>query len=124
MYTIKGTLKLIRPTQQVSEKFKKREFVLTDNSSQYPQHISLQATQEKCELLNGFNEGDEVEVGFYLRGREWTDKNTGQVKFFNSLDAYKISKVGANTSTPSENFDYASTPEANAAAGVDDDLPF
>ncbi|MFZ5552316.1 MAG: DUF3127 domain-containing protein [Bacteroidota bacterium] len=125
MYTIKGTIKLIRATQQVSEKFRKREFVLTDNSSQYPQHISIQATQDKCDLLNAFNEGDEVEVGFYLRGREWQDKNTGQIKYFNSIDAFKISKVNTTSvSTPAENFDYSQMPEANAAANVDDDLPF
>ena len=47
MFNITGTLKVKSNEQQVSEKFRKREFVITDNSSQYPQHISFQLTQDK-----------------------------------------------------------------------------
>ena len=42
-YDLDGTLIIIKDTQQVSEKFKKREFVVkTDESSPYPQLIPLQ----------------------------------------------------------------------------------
>ena len=48
-------IKVINPTQQVSEKFSKREFVVTDSSNgNYPQDILFQATQDKCPLLDGF----------------------------------------------------------------------
>ena len=89
MYTLKGEVKVISETRQVSEKFKLREFVITDASGQYPQVIQFQASQDKVDLLDNFNPGDQVEVSFNLRGREWTNPQ-GEVKVFNTLDAWKI----------------------------------
>jgi len=47
MYKLSGTIKVINPTVQVSEKFSKREFVVTDSASMYPQEIMFQSTQDK-----------------------------------------------------------------------------
>ena len=86
---ITGILKVKNDAEQVSDKFRKREFVLTDNSSQYPQHISFQLTQDKCGLIDAISVGSEIKVHFNLRGREWTSpKNEG--KHFNTLDAWRI----------------------------------
>ena len=89
MFKIKGEIKVIGEAVQVTEKFKKREFVLIDDSSQYPQYINFQLVQDKCELIDGFQVGQCVEVNFNLRGREWTDKN-GIIKYFNTLDVWRI----------------------------------
>src|SRR3972149_2084198 len=86
---ITGILKVKGDAQQVSEKFKKREFVLTDNSSQYPQHISFQLTQDKCNLLDHYAVGTEIKVQFNLRGREWTSPKN-EIKYFNTLEAWRI----------------------------------
>ena len=51
---VKGKLKVKGSEQAISDRFRKREFVLTDDSSQYPQHISFQLTQDKCALLDAF----------------------------------------------------------------------
>lgn len=88
MYTLKGEVKVISETRQVSEKFKLREFVITTEGD-YPQVIQFQASQDKVDLLDNFNPGDQVEVSFNLRGREWTNPQ-GEVKVFNTLDAWKI----------------------------------
>jgi translation initiation factor IF-3 len=98
MFSITGTIKVKGNEQQVSEKFKKREFVITENSSQYPQHISFQLTQERCSLVENFKMGDEIKVFFNLRGREWTSPQN-EVKYFNSLEAWKVETV-AKTSSP------------------------
>jgi ribosomal 30S subunit maturation factor RimM len=95
MYTLKGELKVISDSAQVSEKFKKREFVVVDSSGQYPQTIQFQATQERCDLLDAFKVGQNVEVSFFLRGREWTSPKDGLVRVFNSLEAYKIDLLSA-----------------------------
>src|SRR3954465_15751957 len=106
---ITGILKVKGEAQQVSEKFRKREFVLSDNSSQYPQHILFQLTQDRCSLLDQYNVGDEIKVHFNLRGREWTNPQ-GEVKFFNSLEAWKLegraagSSASARSSEPAESF--------------------
>lgn len=119
---ITGRLKVKGNVQQVSDKFKKREFVLTDNSSQYPQYILFELTQDKCPLLDNFNEGDEVKVFFNLRGREWTNKE-GQVKYFNSLQAWKMEKMGSNA--PGNTADsFSEVPPPSYSSNEPDDLPF
>ena len=122
MLTFKGTLKLLFDTQQVSEKFRKREFVVMETGSPYPQEIIFQLVQEKVELLEGYNVGDEVEVSFNLRGRAWTNPRDGVTKYFNSLDAWKISRVGATTSQPVSNVKSVADVVVNETG--DDDLPF
>jgi hypothetical protein len=99
MMKVQGKLKLKIDTQVVSEKFSKREFVLTTND-QYPQDILFQLTQEKCNLLDGININQEIEVSFNLRGREWTSLQ-GEIKYFNTLEAWKIDTVnGTVVNTP------------------------
>ena len=126
-------IKLINPTQQVTEKFSKREFVVTDGlDSDYPQHIMLQATRDKCGLLDQFNVNDIVDVAINIRGREWTSPQ-GEVKYFNSIEALRIelaanqapsapstgsmSDFGINTSETNNNPLESSSEES-------DDLPF
>ncbi len=130
MYELKGLLKVKNETQQVSDKFKKREFVITDNSSQYPQQILFQLTQDRCGLLDGFNEGEELKVNFNIRGREWTSPS-GDVKYFVSLDVWRIEKEAtapiANTPPPVSEEPFTGNTAASTDSfidSVDDDLPF
>ena len=99
MFKIKGEIKAIGEAVQVTEKFKKRAFVLIDDSSQYPQYINFQLVQDKCELIDGFQIGQRIEVNFNLRGREWTDKN-GAIKYFNTLDVWRIVYEESSTEIP------------------------
>lgn len=117
---VKGKLKLKGNEQAVSERFRKREFVLLDDSTQYPQFISFQLTQDKCSLIDSVNPGDEIIVSFNLRGREWTSPK-GEVKYFNSLEAWRIEKAGT-ASTPDQH--YEPIPEQYGKGDVTDDLPF
>jgi hypothetical protein len=114
MLTLKGRLKVKKEEQVINDRFKKREFVITDEGSQYPQDILFQLTQDRTSLLDQFNEGDELNVFFNLRGREWTSP-TGEIKYFNTLDAWKI-ETGAAAA--------AAAPEASFEAPGDEDLPF
>jgi hypothetical protein len=132
MFKLSGIVKVVNPTVQVSEKFAKREFVVTDASSMYPQDIMFQSTQDKCSLLDNIQVNDQVEVSFNLRGREWTSPQ-GEVKYFNTLEAWRIDKVGANNGAgipqggPSAmSLDPVSSVTANQAnvESADDDLPF
>jgi hypothetical protein len=118
---ITGILKVKGESQQVSEKFKKRDFVLTDNSSQYPQHVSFQLTQDKCNLIDSYAIGSEIKVHFNLRGREWTSPQ-GEIKYFNTLEAWRIEGGAAATSTNTAGMTNVS--ETYTAASAEDDLPF
>lgn len=98
MFKLTGTVKVIKDTVQVTDSFSKREFVINDSSNMYPQDIMFESCQDKCSMMDGYKVGDSVEVSFNLRGREWTSPQ-GEVKYFNTLDAWRIE---AATLTPME----------------------
>ena len=123
MFNITGTIRVKGNEQQVSEKFKKREIVLTDNSSQYPQHISFQLTQDKCSIIENYKVGDEIKVFFNLRGREWTSPQN-EIKYFNSLEAWKVEAIAKSTSQNEPATMSAPPMQEFAPALTDDDLPF
>jgi len=85
-----GKIKLV---QEVVEKgtFKSRNVIVTTDE-QYPQNISVQFVQDKCEVLNGYNSGDNVKIGINLRGREWVNPQ-GESVYFNTIQGWNISKV-------------------------------
>lgn len=99
MFKIKATVKRVGQTAQVSEKFSKRELVVEIADDKYPQVVSFELTQDKCALLDNIIEGQEVEVSFSLRGREWTNDN-GDVRVFNTLNAFRVESGAAPTAAP------------------------
>jgi len=115
---VKGIIKHIGETQKVSDKFQKREIVITTEvNTPYPQHVQFQVTQDKCGVLSNFEIGDEVKAQFNLRGREWNGAEG--VKYFNTLEIWQISKEGGVSPQ------HQKTSEALASIKNDnDDLPF
>ena len=70
---IQGKIHTTFGAAQVTDRFRKREFVLgLDGASRYPQYVMFQLTGDRCDALDGFESGKEVGVEFSLRGREWT----------------------------------------------------
>jgi hypothetical protein len=131
MFKLTGTVKVINPTQVISEKFSKREFVI-ETQDQYPQLVMFQATQDKCSLLDNVQLSSQVEVSFNLKGREWTSP-AGEVKYFNTLEAWRIEKVGQANAMPAGGPSAmslgsdpipAATTSAVASNEEEDDLPF
>jgi hypothetical protein len=92
-----GRLHAIMDTEQKTERFRKRDFVveLADNP-RYPQYVQFQLTGDRCEALDGFSVGDAVKVEFSLRGREWTSPS-GEVRYFTSLDVWTVERADAGT---------------------------
>ncbi len=112
---IVGKIYEISEEQQVTESFRKREFVLEHTEkSLYTEYIKFELTNDRCDLLNDFKVGDEVEVGFNIRGRKWTDPE-GKVKYFVSLQAWKM-----NEYTGEKSSEDGAEPQLEA----EDDLPF
>lgn len=124
-FEVEGKLHRIFPTEQKSPSFQAREFVLEVPDGQYPQLVKFQAVQDRCTLLDNFNEGDRVKVSFDLRGREWNGK------YLTNLNAWRIETSGGAdpvTSGPADerfpadpfpNYSDSPPPPANM-----DDLPF
>ena len=115
MYNLKGEIKVINDEAQVTDSFKKREFVVIDSSGQYEQTILFQVVQDKCAELDNLNVGDVVSVDFFLRGREWTNPKDNKVSFFNSLDAWKVVASEITVEEPTNK---------QMSDDTDDDLPF
>ena len=90
---VAGKIVAIMPTQVVSEKFSKREFVV-ETPGQYPQQILFELTQDKCSVLDSLKVGQEVDVHLNIRGRSWQNPQ-GETKYFNTLEAWKIEVLGA-----------------------------
>ncbi|MEO9871272.1 DUF3127 domain-containing protein [Ekhidna sp.] len=120
--TVEGKIVEKYETQTVKETFKKREFVLEyAENPQYPEFVKFELIQSNCDQLDNLNVGDEVSVNFNLKGRKWTDPQ-GQVKYFNSLQAWRVDKKdasnqGADTPPPTQEW-------AKEDFSKDDDLPF
>lgn len=126
---VSGKIKMIGETQEFgSNGFKKREMVVTTNE-QYPQSIMIEFTQNNTALLDSYSVGDDVTVQINLRGREWTNPQ-GEVKYFNSVNGWRIAKGGGSAAPASEPAAMPNIPAPKAAdakgnsAEEEDDLPF
>lgn len=125
MSEVLGKVKVINPEQQVSASFKKRELVVTTDE-QYPQHILIEFTQDKCDLLSSYKTGDQVKVSINLRGREWVNPQ-GETRYFNSIQGWRIEKHQAQS--PSQAYENNNPPAPASFAppaneDEPDDLPF
>ena len=87
---IKGKLVEIFDTVQITETFKKREFIIQDNRNpEYPEFVKVELIQDKVSLLDDLKVGDEINVLINIKGRKWEDKE-GNIKYFNSIQGWKI----------------------------------
>jgi hypothetical protein len=105
--TIKGAIKLINPIKVISDKFSVREFVITTPDAKYPQDILFQTINDKMDVLESLGVGQQVEVSYNVRGREFNGR------YYNTLDAWKVEITGSKPSQPS-----------TQPIELDDDLPF
>ena len=112
-----GTVHEVKETQQISDTFCKREFILTDNDENYPKFIIFELVKDNVDLINGIKAGQEITVSFNLEGRLWMNPKTNEERCFNSLKAWKIEPVG-NAPAPKK------APKPKAPQGSADDLPF
>ncbi len=132
-YKAEGKIVKIFDTEQKSASFSAREFVIEVADGQYPQMVKFQLVQDKCSLVDDYNEGDEIEVEFDLRGREWNEK------YFTNLQAWRIGRAGESSggSSSGSSSNAPSAPSASPAsttpasvssssnaADFDDDIPF
>jgi hypothetical protein len=122
-----GRVRMVDQTKEVGTSgFKKRDIVVTTDE-QYPQHILVQFVQDKCELLNNYQVGDNVKIDVNLRGREWVNPQ-GETVYFNTIQGWRISKVQAEAPSapqmPPMPAAEAFEPATNFKEEEHDDLPF
>ena len=114
-YEATGPILAIMDTQQINDTFRKREFVVEVPDGNYPQAIKFQVVQDKTDMLDAFDVGDEVTVSFNLRGREFTRRSDGSKDYWINLDCWRLEKAGG---------DAGASPAGVADGGELDPPPF
>jgi hypothetical protein len=119
-----GRIKFIDETRAFGANgFRKREVVITTDE-QYPQHILVEFTQDKCDVLNSYKVGEAVKIGINLRGREWVNPQ-GETKYFNTIQAWNINRQNNQQPAPQEQQQtYQAEPYQENPDEEHDDLPF
>ena len=90
----RGKVILLDDTQQVSDRFKKREFVIeveNERNSDWNDFIKFQATQDRCDLFNDISVNEEINVHFNIKGRKW--EKDGKVNYFSNLECWRVEKL-------------------------------
>jgi hypothetical protein len=140
---VTGKLLVKYDAQQVSEKFKKREFVVElaeeINGNIYTNFAKMQLVQTKCDIIDRFKEGEVVKVSFNIKGNSYVDKKDGMTKYITNLDAWRVESASAapanpgNQAPPAYNNqaapantggNYNAAPNFNQSSEAVDDLPF
>lgn len=106
---VKGSIYKVEETMIVSDKFKKREFIVKVEGT-YPQFIPLQCTQDKIVMLDNLATGQNVNCHINLKGRLWNNPTSGEEKCFLTAECWKLELVGEIVN--------------KVAEGSKDDLPF
>lgn len=93
VFTVEGSVKSVEETRTVGQKDTKvREFVV-ETEEEYTQLLKFELFQEKCSLADDLSPGDQVNIYFSVRGRDW------QGKVYNSLRAFRV-EVSSPTNSP------------------------
>ncbi|HZY24630.1 MAG TPA: DUF3127 domain-containing protein [Bacteroidales bacterium] len=98
-FEITGKVIDISPVNQVSDKFKKREFVIekkeAGGSAVFIDYVKFQLIQDKCDLINESFLNEEVKIWFNLKGNKW--ERDGKINYFTNLDAWKIERTSSGS---------------------------
>lgn len=122
-YEITGKLVVRFDTVQRSENFKTREFVIEKtedaNGRSFTNYVKFQCVQDRTNMLDRFNIGDEVKVQFNIKGTKW--ERDGRTNYITNLDAWRMEsvKLGQNTHYNNSS-NYNDLPSSDTV----DDLPF
>jgi hypothetical protein len=110
---------------QVSDTFRKRDFVIEKTENQggqeFTDHIKFQLTQDRCNLIESINLQDEIRVSFNIRGRRWVKDSN--VSYFTNLEAWKIEKIAASPEQPPPPPPFPADEDSPPSEEFDD-LPF
>lgn len=118
-FEIVGKLFKKYDTESKTQTFQAREFVLEVEDGNYPQYVKFQLTQDRCGLLDNYDEGQTIKVHFDLRGREW------QGRFFTNLNAWRLEPVEGSAEVPPPPMPEADFPtKDDEPLAPDQDLPF
>lgn len=103
-FQITGKLEVVgdtiaRTSKNGGQPFYRREFVLDctrynpDTGEPWENHPKFELAGNNCTLLDQFQIGQKVAVDFSLKGAKYPDQQTGEIKYFTSINAFRITLV-------------------------------
>jgi len=110
---LQGKLIHVGDIQAFESGFKKRVFAI-ETDEKYPQKVPFELFKDSVDLIESYNIGDIVKVQFNLRGNEYNGK------YYCSLNAWRIEKVGGDETNSQTEYEQANIPPASE----EDNLPF
>jgi len=116
-YTTKGTVKDVLKTQSFGDNSMK-VLVIKVKDGQYENDLALDFWNDKAKLLDNVSIGDEVEVSFDVRSREYNGK------YFTNAGGYKVDVLNKSQSATSNNTEQIPEPVPEQTELEQDDLPF
>ncbi|HOE24356.1 MAG TPA: DUF3127 domain-containing protein [Bacteroidales bacterium] len=125
-YQITGRVAEVYPVNRISERFRKREFVIEhkDSSSKqvYVDYIKFQLTQDRCEIIDESWLRQDVTVTFNIRGNRW-EKN-GVANYITNLNALSVTRGIAVAENGQKAIVSPQLEDAPSPSPEFDDLPF
>ncbi len=127
MSKVNGKIISISDIVVISEKFRKRDFVI-ETEENYPQKLKLQLVQDKVDIIDKYKIGDSIEANINIKGKEWVGSN-GIPTILMSLDVWSMNKISLQP-IPTQNFKKGNIEKQFEEEAIrqmteeDDDLPF
>lgn len=118
MSTFKGKVHLLEGTEQVTEKFRKRLIVVSDGHAEYPQLVPFNFVQDNVSKLDKVKEGDEVEITYELRGREYNGK------YYSDIQGWKVDVLSSSGAAAKPAQPKSVSKQEAVFNEEDDSLPF
>lgn len=92
---VSGILKFRSDFQKKTENFGYKE-IWVETIEQYPQTVVIHLANDRSDLADPYQIGQEIKVSLNLKGKPYQDKNTGQWKCFTSIHGWKVEAVVKN----------------------------
>lgn len=100
-FDLEGTLHEVKPTQQITDKFKKREFIVECSNGNYTEFIKCELTGEQTAKLDGAKIGNHVIAQCSIKGRYYNKKD-GTQGHANNIICYNVQHVNKALREPNE----------------------
>lgn len=118
------------------QSFQSREFVLDatrfnpETGEPWENHPKFELSSRNVNIIDGFQVGQRVTVDFVVRGAKYQDKKTGEIKYFTTISAFRITPADQQQQSPQPQYQHGGQPfppqvnNQGVPQGQAEDLPF
>ena len=127
IYQKKGKLYKLFPAKQITDKFRKQEFILQEMESSgnntYSNLVKFQCINDKVSLLSDAGKNDFCVIKFSIKGRKVISKTTEEEMFFTNLDVEVLVIVNKANKGPAQIGSNQNVDWSDMVPGVESNAP-